>query len=438
MREALLLTRLLTSCKRMICKLASQDPRHRTARPRCLRMTVEALEDRALPSASLLGFHAISGETNTSSQMGVLATAGPNLGSHHEVAAHSSSPVNLVTPTDLARLRTDPSYFATLFQADQGRLRAQLGSSFSGVDEQTIAFSMATMVAYQLAAYREPNDPQGYFPPPRSLALADLLAVPKLVCNEYCYLAAQLYLIAFPAASNPGTTITTVGFSSSPFGNHAQLLFTSGGVSVLGDPTLGFVAQTKFSFLRGGGRLPATAIHQLAYRLEPTAYVRNIMANFRAEVDMALEEGLYPQAHLVYNRDLTNLSLVSHSPASQISAAAAVGPVVNVPESVSSPAAVAATGKHSRPAIGHHVTSAARAEGQPAKKRADLRRGDAETAPVSGHRDSALIVLPPLTRDTAARVPAATSMELETESAGELSVSLDAIGSEMPRPARWF
>jgi hypothetical protein len=357
-----------------------------------------------------------------------------------------SSPSNLVSAADLALLREEPSYFATLFQTDKDKLRARLGSAYANVDDQTIAFSMATMVAYQLASYRVAGDPQGYFPPPRSLALADLLAVPKLVCNEYCYLAAELYRIAFPAAGDSGTTITIVGFSSGPFGNHAQLLFTSGGVSVLSDPTLGFVAQTSFAYLRNGGRLSAASIHQLAYREEPTVYARNVMAVFRAEVYAALETGLYPRARLVYSRDLTNLNVASAaSVAANALEVTGPGPTVSTvvavthtasPEVVA-PAKAKAIGKHTHVAATHHVATA-EGQGRPSRPRVDVRGNDSEISAVArGHHGWAPIPISPLASERAPSVPRAAAPANETEGGEDLLTILTAITRPAFGSPRW-
>jgi hypothetical protein len=234
-------------------------------------------------------------------------TPDPDFGVNHHVSMVRSTPSVIISAADMAMLRNNPSYFATIFQTYQYRLRAKLGSGFRTADDQVLAFCLATLVAYQAAHYRGSDDPQGFFPAPRSLALADLLAVPKLVCNEYCYLAAQLYRVAFPLATDPDSTITMVGFSTGPFGNHSQLVFTSGGISVLGDPTLGLLVRTSFAYLRDGGRIASSAIHQPIYRWETSAYMQRAMTVFRERVYYALEYGLYPEADLIYARDLTSL-----------------------------------------------------------------------------------------------------------------------------------
>jgi len=212
-----------------------------------------------------------------------------------------------VSPQDLERLRKNPDYFIVIVDAYQHRLRQHFGALHRDFNDQAVAFSLATMVAYELASYRGFHDPEGRFPAPRGNSLPELLAVPKLACNEYCYLAARLYRIAFPAAIDPKTTIFMAGFGSGPFGNHAQLFFTSQRISLLGDPTLGLVARTTFPNLRQGNRLASSAILQPVYRFESTAYMQNALAAFRSNVYLALIGGSYPKASLIYWRNVTNL-----------------------------------------------------------------------------------------------------------------------------------
>jgi hypothetical protein len=54
----------------------------------------------------------------------------------------------------------------------------------------------------------------------------------------------------------------------------------------------------------------SSAIHLLLNRWEASLYVQNIMANFRAEVYRALLAGLYPEATLIYMRNLTKFWLL--------------------------------------------------------------------------------------------------------------------------------
>jgi hypothetical protein len=218
---------------------------------------------------------------------------------HH--ALHGNSAASYIAPQDLRRLRIDPSYFATIFQAYQYRLRQQLGPKFSGLGEDGLAFCLATIVAYQAADY-------GVFPRPTSDNLSALLAVHNLVCNEYCLLATELYRVAMPVADDPGTTITMLGFGSGPFGDHAQLVFSDGSTSILGDPTLGLVALTDYASLRKAVPVPSWNIRQLIDRTESSASLQTVMVNFRSLVYTALISGEYPEESVLYIRNVTELT----------------------------------------------------------------------------------------------------------------------------------
>jgi hypothetical protein len=211
-----------------------------------------------------------------------------------------------ITPHDVALLRQDPQYFGTIFQAYKFRLSVELGPNFSDLGDEGLAFALATLVAYQSAYYRGTGDPQGYFPRPPALTVDVLLRGYKLVCDEYCVLAAELYRIAIPASYDPDTTIMIAGFSAGPFGNHAQLFYTNGSVSLLGDPTIGLIARADFQDLRAGYHLSGTLVRQLLVRPEATAYMQQALATFRVEVYLSIRLGGYRREHLIYFVDATN------------------------------------------------------------------------------------------------------------------------------------
>lgn len=213
---------------------------------------------------------------------------------------------SFISTQDLARLRHDPSYFTTIFQAYRFAVAAQLVQPFPNASDEVIAFSLASIVAYQAAPYRGLGDPAGTFPPPRSIGLYDLLHTAKLVCNEYCYLATQLYLTVFPTAANPDTSLIMMGFGSGPIGNHAQLLLTVNGVSVLGDPTLGLVAKTTYAGLFTGALVPSSYVRQPIGRVEYAINIQQCMLNLRTLVVSALTNGLYLRARVIYVMDVTD------------------------------------------------------------------------------------------------------------------------------------
>jgi hypothetical protein len=226
---------------------------------------------------------------------------------NHHRNLHNRTSHAYITSGDMAALRHDPTYFATIFQIYKIRLAVELGPAFSDVGDEGLAFCLSSIVAYQAAYYRGVGDPQGYFAPPPRRTLPVMLRGYKLVCNDYCYLAAELYRMAIPVATDPNTHISMLGFGSGPFGNHAQLVFSNGAIAILGDPTLGLVARTTFQYLRTGHGLPAGLIRQLIVRPEKTSYMQCIMQTFRSEVYTALRTGGYHNTSLIYVRNATNV-----------------------------------------------------------------------------------------------------------------------------------
>jgi hypothetical protein len=222
---------------------------------------------------------------------------------NHHSSIRVRSYLNFITRQDLGRLRADPSYFGTIFNSYQYFLRNLAEPVYGDLNDQGVAICLATIVAYEVAPYRGLSDPEGTFRRPRSLSLGDLLHTRKLVCDEYCYLAVELYHIVFPASSDPDTVLHIIGFRSGPFGNHAQLTFANSGFSLLTDPTLGLVARTTIASLQQGKHVANSAIRQWIHRAESTYFMRATMSNFRALVVNALRRGLYRYARLMYDID---------------------------------------------------------------------------------------------------------------------------------------
>jgi hypothetical protein len=216
---------------------------------------------------------------------------------HHRPLRPQSSRA-FITPEDMAALRKDPAVFAALVPIYKNQLVARLGPVYGGLNANALAFSMATVVAYQAAYYRGANDPQGWFPRPKSYSLSDLLAVRKLQCREYATLADELYRIAFPAESDPDTSLKLVRFTRSPFATHSQLFFTNNGVALLGDPTVSLIVFADLNGLLAGQRIPGSTMRQLMHRPELTAYMEENMDKFKARLYPAIKHGGYKRVRI--------------------------------------------------------------------------------------------------------------------------------------------
>jgi hypothetical protein len=129
--------------------------------------------------------------------------------------------------------------------------------------------------------------------------------VPKLVCNEYCFLAYDLFRQWNPKQSDTsGTTVVMAGWDRGVVGNHAQLLVTGVGVPMLLDPTTGLIAITSYLSLRRGVGIPAGRIVDLSVRVETSAYLQLSLSRGRARVRSALNQGLYPRSVSLYTLNL--------------------------------------------------------------------------------------------------------------------------------------
>jgi hypothetical protein len=144
---------------------------------------------------------------------------------------------------ELDEIQEDPKNFKRVFLAQKRKFISDLGPEFKGITEREAALAFAGVVAYELKAYRSTTDSSD--PAPRSRNLGDLMAVSRLVCDEYVSLATQLFYLTYPQFNSSPIRINAVGWRrDSPVGNHAELFVTGGGVPLLVDPDLGLIART--------------------------------------------------------------------------------------------------------------------------------------------------------------------------------------------------
>ncbi len=229
--------------------------------------------------------------------------AGLSTGSSFVFGAPSGA-FYFIAPWDLREIN-HPDTFGDLFQRYAPLIRKALGPTFATLTDEGVALVLATEVAYEHASYRGDHDPQGVFPAPNSLDVNSLLAVPKLVCNEYCYLAYGLFRKWLPAQGDTsGTKIALVGWNDGVVGNHAQLAVTGVGVPLLLDPTSGLIAITNLGSLQRGVAVPASDIADLSVRVEATAFMEHSLSTGRARIHLALEAGLYKESVSLYDTNL--------------------------------------------------------------------------------------------------------------------------------------
>jgi hypothetical protein len=199
---------------------------------------------------------------------------------------------------DLLWIRQHPEHFPLMFQAYDKLLRESLGKGFRGLNDEGYAAVFACLVAYQLKPYRAMGDPS---PKPPNDTLEGLMRTEKLVCDEYCLFAAQLYK-TFPASYRSRVTMKMVGWNGGYFGNHAQLLVEGTGVPLLLDPTIGMVARTDYKHLRAGDRLPRSEMWATPFQHSYPAVLAAEMRTFAQKVETAVLTGLYPLSTQLYDR----------------------------------------------------------------------------------------------------------------------------------------
>lgn len=148
-----------------------------------------------------------------------------------------------LTSSELNEINNNPKSFKSVFLAHKREFISNLGPQFRGITEGGAALAFAGVVAYELKAYRSTTDSSN--PAPTSRNMVDLMAVPRLVCDEYVSLATQLFYLAYPQSDSSPIKIYAVGWRrDSPVGNHAEFFVTGGGVPLLVDPDLGLIART--------------------------------------------------------------------------------------------------------------------------------------------------------------------------------------------------
>jgi hypothetical protein len=211
----------------------------------------------------------------------------------------SSTNACYLTASELQQIQSDPSSFKSIFLAHYNPASPQtqtpfltsLGPEFSGMTEEGAAMAFAGIAAYELKSYRFSSTD----PAPASWQLADLLAVQKLVCNEYVNLAIDLFYEAYPQSNGSLVKINPVGWRrDSPTANHAQILVTGVKVPILVDPTLGLVAKVTLNSLFLHTPLTTARVRELTWR-------KSELGSFRLAVRNALLNGQYDPAYLIYS-----------------------------------------------------------------------------------------------------------------------------------------
>jgi hypothetical protein len=200
-----------------------------------------------------------------------------------------------LTPQDLELLRAHPDKFGLVYLNYAVALRAYLGDGFTGMTDEGFVAAFACMAAYQLKPYRATGDPCGG---PADYSLAGLMAAPKLMCQEYCFLTARLFG-TLPPNARPGATFRLIGWDKGSLNDHGQVFVTGVGVPLMLDPTIGLVARADLREVCAGLKVPVPWIRRSTWvRDYSTGYLAGylgpFMASFGQNVCNVLRLGLYP------------------------------------------------------------------------------------------------------------------------------------------------
>ncbi len=216
----------------------------------------------------------------------------------------STETFHVIAPWDLESIRENPASIVEIFDRYKKTFRKILGPQFANLNESGLAYAFAATAAYQLASYRGVGDPDGNFKQPIPFSLRSLLNVPKLVCNEYIFLANLLFRKMVPVGSTNDITPIMIGFRSEEFGSHTQVFLEGAGQSILIDPTLGMFVPVSASTIEGGTPVSASLIRELSTREETSSYLQKALTAFREKVLTAMKKGLYDNAELLYRENV--------------------------------------------------------------------------------------------------------------------------------------
>lgn len=180
-----------------------------------------------------------------------------------------------ITNGALAAVRARPAAIADY----QAACRQELATRLPRLNASQHDAVIASLFARGMAPYGQS----------RSMTLPELLKDMYLDCDNYAILTAYLYqYLPTPTRGR----FQMVGFNGGAVGNHAQLIFKSGGREILLDPTVGIVAEIGFNALLSGK--PITEVHTFYRHGDPA------IEPFVRRVKQAITNGEYRPSDLLY------------------------------------------------------------------------------------------------------------------------------------------
>lgn len=201
-------------------------------------------------------------------------------------------------------LVSQPSYIGTLYANNWRIFANDLGPMDGNLDiwEQLLSAAMAAITAWDLKAY----GPE----PTTGVDLDTLLASPTLACDDYVRLA--WYFIKLMPDYTAGLRVTAVGWDGGAVGNHAQMLVSYSGMSLLLDPTTGLVVKYSGKTEDVLNSLCSGGCVSPLLRASFEAYNNYSIGSFNTMVCAAVLNGRYRPSDLYYyTSDLDEFNNIS-------------------------------------------------------------------------------------------------------------------------------
>lgn len=194
-----------------------------------------------------------------------------------------------LTDNKITTIKDDPSRINSIFESCKDELRADLGSSFSDLNNDELFCVFSCLVAYRLAPYGKS----------KTLDFNQILHEPALACDKYVIAVGGF--CEYRKMEN--ISLSFVGWNGGAVGNHAQMFVVNskGGTNLLLDPTIALVAKANFNQVASGKPIDGKSIIDFSTRSE--------LASFRTKVVKALFNGEYKPSDFMYYFESLDLYL---------------------------------------------------------------------------------------------------------------------------------
>lgn len=186
----------------------------------------------------------------------------------------SANTVSCMPSSEVAAVKANPDYVNDLYEACREEFADRLRDASISFSKNELRGAFAAALAHRFAPYGQ-SWAESY---------AELREEAYMHCGSY----AKLTLYLYEDLGGDPKAIRMHGFDGAwPPGNHAQV----GVDDLLLDPTIGYVADVAYEEARAGETPSVTLDFSIA----------DYVPGFQAKVLEALNQGLYPNATIVYN-----------------------------------------------------------------------------------------------------------------------------------------